>query len=141
MLACHERATCHCDRIYESRVGARSALGNIALMPGVTRSIGLFVLAAIAEIGGGYLMWRWLRDGRSVFIGLAGAALLVIYGIIPTLQPSTFGRTYAAYGGIFVVGSLLWGWWADGNRPDAPDAFGALLCLIGIAVIMYWPRT
>ncbi|MDB4914465.1 MAG: conserved rane protein of unknown function [Gemmatimonadetes bacterium] len=105
------------------------------------RSVALFVLAAVAEIGGGYLMWRWLRDSRSVFVGVAGAALLVIYGVIPTLQPSTFGRTYAAYGGVFVVASLLWGWWADGTRPDTPDAVGALLCVIGVCVIMYWPRT
>lgn len=105
------------------------------------RSVALFVLAAVAEIGGGYLVWRWLREGSSVFVGLLGAALLVIYGVIPTLQPSTFGRTYAAYGGVFVVCSLLWGWWADGNRPDAPDAIGAMICLIGVGVIMYWPRS
>lgn len=104
------------------------------------RSVALFLVAALAEIGGGYLMWRWLRDGKSVLIGIAGAALLVVYGVIPTMQPSTFGRTYAAYGGVFVVASLLWGWWADGNRPDTPDAAGALICLVGVSVIMFWPR-
>lgn len=109
-------------------------------MPAISRSIALFALAAIAEIGGGYLMWRWLRDGRSVFVGIAGAAMLIIYGIIPTLQPSTFGRTYAAYGGVFIVLSLLWGWWTDGNRPDMPDVIGATLCLLGVGMIMYWPR-
>ena len=110
-------------------------------MPLVARSVALFAFAGLAEIGGGYLMWRWLRDGRSILVGLAGAAVLVIYGIIPTFQPSTFGRTYAAYGGVFVVMSLAWGWLADGNRPDLPDAAGAALCLAGVGVIMYWPRS
>ena len=100
----------------------------------------LFAIAGVAEIGGGYLMWRWLKDGRSIVLGVAGAALLVIYGVVPTLQSSTFGRTYAAYGGVFVVLSLLWGWCVDGNRPDAPDAIGAAICLAGVMVIMYWPR-
>jgi small multidrug resistance family-3 protein len=107
----------------------------------ISRSVALFILAGMAEIGGGYLIWKWLRDGRSVVVGIAGAVLLVIYGIVPTFQPSTFGRTYAAYGGVFVVLSLLWGWFADGNRPDAADAIGATVCLIGVAVIMYWPRS
>ena len=110
-------------------------------MASVVRSVALFAIAGIAEIGGGYLMWRWLRDGRSLFIGVLGAALLVVYGVIPTLQPTHFGRTYAAYGGVFVVLSLLWGWWADGTRPDIPDAIGATLCLAGVGVIMYWPRS
>jgi small multidrug resistance family-3 protein len=85
-------------------------------------------------------VWRWLREGRSIYLGLAGAILLLLYGVIPTLQPSTFGRTYAAYGGVFIVLSLLWGWWADGDRPDSPDAIGAAICLVGVGVIMYWPR-
>lgn len=104
------------------------------------RSVALFAIAGAAEIGGGYLMWRWLKDGRSIVLGVAGAALLVLYGVVPTLQSSTFGRTYAAYGGVFVVLSLLWGWYADGTRPDVPDAIGASICLAGVAVIMYWPR-
>ncbi len=110
------------------------------MTPTILRSVALFALAAVAEIGGGFLMWRWLRDGHSIFVGIAGAALLVLYGVIPTLQPSTFGRTYAAYGGIFIALSLLWGWWAEGNRPDAADAIGALICICGAGVIMYWPR-
>ena len=59
---------------------------------------------------------------------------------ISALQPAHFGRVYAAYGSVFVVLSLLWGWWLDGHRPDTPDVAGALLCLAGVAVIMYWPR-
>jgi len=72
---------------------------------------------------------------------VAGAVILIIYGIIPTLQPAHFGRVYAAYGGMFIVLSLLWGWGVDGARPDRYDAIGALLCLIGMIVIMYAPRS
>ena len=105
------------------------------------RSAALFAIAAVAEIGGGYLMWRWLRDGRPVTLGIAGAALLACYGAVATVQSAPFGRTYAAYGGVFILASLLWGWWADGTRPDAPDIAGSALCLIGAAIIMYWPRS
>jgi small multidrug resistance family-3 protein len=74
----------------------------------VVRSVGLFIAAGLAEIGGGYLVWRWLREGSPWPVGLAGAVILVIYGVIPTLQPATdnFGRVYAAYGGVFVIMSL-----------------------------------
>ena len=70
-----------------------------------------------------------------------GGLVLILYGIIPTFQPASFGRTYAAYGGVFVVMSLLWGWVFDGNRPDLPDLAGAGLCLAGVVLIMYWPRS
>jgi small multidrug resistance family-3 protein len=110
-------------------------------MSPIARSVALFLFAGLAEIGGGYLLWRWLRDDGSMVLGIVGATLLVVYGIIPTLQPSTFGRTYAAYGGVFVVLSLLWGWWIDGHRPDVPDVLGGIICVLGVSVIMYWPRT
>lgn len=108
----------------------------------VIRSIVLFVLAGLAEIGGGYLVWVWLREGRSVWVGGLGALVLVLYGVLPTLQPAAFdfGRVYAAYGGLFVVLSLAWGWVVDGRQPDAPSAWGAVIALIGAAVIAYWPR-
>jgi small multidrug resistance family-3 protein len=106
------------------------------------RSVLLFVAAGLCEIGGGYLIWLWLRDGRSALLGALGGVVLVVYGIIPTLQPAAFnfGRVYAAYGGVFVVLSLLWGWRIDGKTPDAYELLGGLICLIGVAVIMYWPR-
>ena len=76
----------------------------------VIRSVGLFAAAGLAEIGGGYLIWRWLREGASSPVGLAGAVILIGYGIIPTFQATgDFGRVYAAYGGVFVIMSLLWG--------------------------------
>jgi small multidrug resistance family-3 protein len=107
----------------------------------VARAIGLFVAAGLAEIGGGYLIWRWLREGAPVVVGVLGALILVVYGIIPTLQRShDFGRIYAAYGGVFVVASLLWGWGVDGLRPDVYDVAGATIVLAGVAIIFFAPR-
>ncbi|MBI4462450.1 MAG: YnfA family protein [Acidobacteria bacterium] len=106
----------------------------------VVRSVLLFLLAGLCEIGGGYLVWRWWREGAPWLVGLAGALVLFLYGIVPTYQPAHFGRVYAAYGGIFVVLSLLWGWQVDRIAPDRYDLLGGLLCVVGVAVIMYWPR-
>ncbi|MDF2629448.1 MAG: hypothetical protein K0R39_3279 [Symbiobacteriaceae bacterium] len=104
-------------------------------------SLLFFVLAGIAEIGGGYLVWLYLREGKPLWFGLLGAVVLILYGIIPTLQPeSNFGRVYAAYGGIFVVMALLWGWQVDKKTPDLYDWIGAAICLAGISVIMWAPR-
>ena len=110
-------------------------------MMNVLRSIGLFVAAGLAEIGGGYLIWRWLREGAPWPVGLAGAVILVAYGVIPTFQSSgDFGRIYAAYGGVFVVASLLWGWGIDKVRPDRFDWAGAAVVLVGVAIIFFAPR-
>lgn len=106
----------------------------------VARSIALFVAAGLLEIGGGYLVWLWLREGRAFVIGAIGGLLLFMYGVLPTFQPAHFGRVYAAYGGVFVVLSLMWGWWLDGTKPDRADVIGAALCVLGVLVIMYWPR-
>lgn len=109
----------------------------------IIKSIGYFLLAGICEIGGGYLVWLWLREGRSIGIGILGALILVLYGVIPTLQPAgaSFGRVYAAYGGIFIALSILWGWRVDGIVPDRWDLLGGMIALVGVAVIMYAPRT
>lgn len=104
------------------------------------RSLGLFLAAGLAEIGGGYLVWLWLRDGRSVWLGIMGAAVLITYGVIPTLQPAGFGRVYAAYGGFFIVLSLLWGWLFKGSAPDRWDIIGGSICVVGALIIMYAPR-
>ena len=105
------------------------------------RAIGLFLLAGLAEIGGGYLMWRWLRSDAAWWIGGLGGLILVGYGVIPTLQrDASFGRIYTAYGGVFVVASLMWGWWVDGHRPDRFDWIGAAIVVIGVGVMFFSPR-
>jgi small multidrug resistance family-3 protein len=102
------------------------------------RSIGLFVVAALAEIGGAYLVWRGIKEHKGVAFVAFGAMALTAYGVIAALQPShEFGRVLAAYGGVFIVGSLLWGVAFDGFHPDRFDMLGAGICLIGVAVIMY----
>lgn len=107
----------------------------------VVRTLLLFVLAAIAEIGGAWLVWQGVREHRGIaFIG-AGIAALGAYGFVATLQEDgNFGRVLAAYGGIFVAGSLAWGIVADGFRPDRWDYLGAAVCLLGVGVIMFAPR-
>lgn len=107
----------------------------------ILRSIALFGVAAFAEIGGAWLIWQGVREHRGWLWMLGGVLALGAYGFVATLQPDAhFGRLLAAYGGIFVAGSLLWGIVADGFRPDRFDLIGAGLCLLGVAVIMYAPR-
>jgi len=84
----------------------------------VVQSLLLFILAGICEIGGGYLVWLWLREGKSFWLAVIGFVVLGLYSIVPTLQPVSFGRAYAAYGGIFIVLSILWGWIVDRVVPD-----------------------
>ena len=100
----------------------------------------LFFAAAIAEIGGGYLIWSWIRKKKTIILGLVGGIILFIYGILPTLQPSNFGRVYAAYGGIFVVFSVIWGVLIDKKKPDRFEVIGSLIVLSGAAIIFYGPR-
>jgi small multidrug resistance family-3 protein len=106
----------------------------------IAKSLFYFILAGLFEIGGGYLVWLWLREGKSAWLALIGGIVLILYGIIPTLQPAHFGRVYAAYGGIFIVMAMLWGWQVDKIKPDRFDLIGSLIALIGVCIIMYWPR-
>jgi small multidrug resistance family-3 protein len=105
------------------------------------QSLFLFVLAGLCEIGGGYLFWLWLREGKSIGLAVLGVIALGLYGIVPTLQLVSFGRAYAAYGGIFIVLSMGWGWWVDRIAPDKFDLLGAWLAFLGVLVMMYAPRT
>ncbi len=105
------------------------------------RSILLFVLAALAEIGGAWLVWQGVREHRGVAWICAGIVALGAYGFVATMQTeANFGRILAAYGGVFVAGSLVWGRVVDGFRPDRFDLAGATICLVGVGVIMYAPR-
>ncbi len=105
------------------------------------RSIILFILAGLFEIGGGYLVWLWLREDRSPVIGVLGFIILMMYGVVPVFQSPEhpFGRVYAAYGAVFIFLSVLWGWVIDQRVPDPRDWIGMLVCLVG-ATIMMWPR-
>ncbi|WP_180321245.1 YnfA family protein [Metabacillus halosaccharovorans] len=97
----------------------------------------IFILAGLAEIGGGYLIWLWLREGKPFYFGLSGAIALALYGVIATFQSfPSFGRVYAAYGGVFIILSVLWGWGVDKQTPDKYDWIGAGICLIGVAVML-----
>lgn len=107
----------------------------------IARSLLLFGLAALAEIGGAWLVWQGVRERRGwLWVG-AGVLSLGAYGFVATLQAdANFGRILAAYGGVFVAGSLAWGMVLDGFRPDRFDIAGAVICLVGVGVIMYAPR-
>jgi small multidrug resistance family-3 protein len=99
-----------------------------------------FFIAGLCEIGGGYLVWLWLRDGMSWLLGAIGGFVIFLYGIVPTFQPSHFHRIYAAYGGIFIVMAVFWGWIFEGIVPDRFDIIGAAIALGGVAIIFYMPR-
>lgn len=106
-----------------------------------TRSLALFAVAAVAEIGGAWLVWQGIRGDRGWPWVVFGGLGLTAYGIVATLQPpANFGRVFAAYGGVFIVGSILWGMALEGFRPDRWDLLGGAVCLVGMAMIMYAPR-
>lgn len=107
----------------------------------INQAIILFILAGLTEIGGGYLIWQWVREDKPMWYGILGAIVLVVYGVIPTFQKfPSFGRVYAAYGGVFIILALLWGWGVDKKTPDLYDWIGAIICLIGVSVILWAPR-
>lgn len=106
----------------------------------VLTSIALFFVAAAAELGGGYMVWKWLQERKGVLFGILGGIVLFIYGVIPTFQPAQFGRVYAAYGGIFIVSSILWGMLVDKKKPDRYEVIGSLIAVMGAVIIFYSPR-
>jgi len=104
------------------------------------KSIPIFLLAGLCEIGGGYLIWLWLKEGKPWWIGLLGALILVFYGVVATWQTENFARVYATYGGFFIVMSILWAMKFDGFSPDRYDIIGAAIALLGVCIIYYAPR-
>jgi small multidrug resistance family-3 protein len=106
-------------------------------------TIFFFFIAGLCEIGGGYLVWLWLRENMSWILGIIGGFILFLYGIVPTFQPSSyyyFHRIYAAYGGVFIVMALFWAWIFEGIAPDLFDITGAVIALVGVVIIFYMPR-
>ena len=99
-----------------------------------------FLLAGLCEIGGGYLVWLWLREDMSWIMGAIGGFILFLYGIVPTFQLSYFHRIYAAYGGIFIISSIIWGIIVDKKKPDRFEIIGSLVAVSGAIIIFYTPR-
>ncbi|CAN5594188.1 YnfA family protein [soil metagenome] len=103
-------------------------------------SIFFFFLAGVCEIGGGYLVWLWLRESYSWIFGMLGGFVLFLYGVVPTFQKAHFHRTYAAYGGIFIIMAIGWGYFFEGVVPDTYDIVGTIIASIGVVIIFYYPR-
>jgi small multidrug resistance family-3 protein len=106
----------------------------------ISATLLFFFIAGLCEIGGGYLVWLWLREGMSWIIGSLGGFVLFLYGIVPTFQPSYFHRIYAAYGGVFIIVAVFWGWLFEGVSPDKFDIIGAVITIAGAIIIYYTPR-
>ena len=106
----------------------------------IIKSTSIFILAGVCEIGGGYLVWQWLKEGKPFWYGLLGGLTLALYGVVATLQTSNFAKVYATYGGFFIVLSLIWAYKFDNYIPTKYDLVGALIALLGVCVIYYSPR-
>jgi len=106
----------------------------------ISYSLFFFSIAGLCEIGGGYLVWLWLRESYSWVFGVLGGFVLFMYGVIPTFQKAHFHRTYAAYGGIFILMAIGWGYFFEGIVPDTYDIIGTIIATIGVIIIFYYPR-
>jgi small multidrug resistance family-3 protein len=106
----------------------------------ILKSLSLFILAGLCEIGGGYLVWLWLKNDKPLWYGIIGGLVLALYGVVATWQTANFGRVYAAYGGVFIAMALLWAWKVDGFKPDKWDIIGACMAIIGACIIIWAPR-
>ncbi len=106
----------------------------------LVKSLFFFFIAGLCEIGGGYLVWLSIKEEKPIWYGILGGIILIAYGIVATFQTANFARTYATYGGVFIVMSLLWAYFFDGFKPDKFDIIGAVVALIGVCIICYAPR-
>ncbi|CAK0786617.1 hypothetical protein CVIRNUC_009831 [Coccomyxa viridis] len=131
-----------CSRLAAAEVLQRSAEEPFHwTAPTVVLAVALFLIAGLCEIGGGWLVWQAVREGKPALWGAAGGAILVAYGFVPTAQPIlNFGRIYAVYGGFFILLSYAWGWAIDKERPDTGDCIGAAVAIAGVAVAFFYPR-
>lgn len=106
----------------------------------ILKSISLFIVGGLCEIGGGYLVWLSIKGNKSIWYAIVGAVILVLYGVVATFQTQNFARVYSTYGGFFIVMSLLWAYRFDNFSPDKYDIIGALVALLGVCIIYYAPR-
>lgn len=107
----------------------------------VLKTFGLFTLTAVAEIVGCYLPYLWLKQDRTAWLLVPAAASLALFAWLLSLHPTAAGRVYAAYGGVYVGVAILWLWLVDGVRPTATDMVGVAVCMVGMAIIMFGPRS
>ena len=107
----------------------------------IVKTFVIYVFAALGELGGTYAFWRWLKGGGTAYLAVVGLAALLFYAIIQTYQPEGgYGRVYAAYAGVFLVGAMLWGWAIDGSTPDRYDFIGAAVTMVGVVVVIFGRR-
>ena len=133
----HERVQCVVKLIF---LTPKLSLSLYLLAMAIVKSLIVFFIAGLCEIGGGYLVWLWLKENKPWWYGLLGGIILALYGVVATLQTAGFGRVYAAYGGIFIIMALVWAWKVDNFKPDKYDVIGALVALAGAFIIIYMPR-
>ena len=133
----HERVQCVVKLIF---LTPKLSLSLYLLVMAIIKSLIVFFIAGLCEIGGGYLVWLWLKENKPWWYGVLGGVILSLYGVVATLQTASFGRVYAAYGGIFIIMALVWAWKVDNFKPDKYDIIGALVALAGAFIIIYMPR-
>lgn len=104
------------------------------------KTLGLFMVTALAEIVGCYLPYLWLREGKSVWLLLPAGLSLIAFAWLLTLHPAAAGRVYAAYGGVYIFSAILWLWAVEGIRPTSWDLVGSSVALVGMGIIMFAPR-
>lgn len=105
------------------------------------KTLGLFLITALTEIVGCYLPYLWLREGKSIWLLLPAALSLMAFAWLLTLHPTASGRVYAAYGGVYIFSAMMWLWLVDGIRPSTWDVVGSLVAVLGMAIIMFAPRS
>jgi len=105
------------------------------------KTVGLFLVTALAEIIGCYLPYLWLREGKTIWLLVPGALSLAVFAWLLSLHPTAAGRVYAAYGGVYIFMAIVWLWAVDGIRPTVWDLVGSAVALVGMAIIMFAPRT